>query len=522
MPATTTRIEMSFKARRGCTIAVLSTLAVAPLFALRLHEAEPGLLYPDGYQYLLMAKGIAAHGRPLLTLGPHGDTLLPSADAATKPLYPAVVALFHALGLTWFTAARALSALAAACTVVLTGLLGRRLAGSWLAAAVAASACLASRELSFWSGFSGPDALGQALALGSALAFLDRRPRLGGLLAALAILARPELALVALAAACVGLARKELRPPTRRAASAGALSLLALLGVLRPPLEEPPFATVVLAVLLAALAGAAFLILTREGPRITASMIVGVLAAIAFIAPLSTGAEGIRQWARNDWTLLLAGLIGFSLAVRAPRLRPALHVTLLAGALLVSVYGLKNPSSDRYMSLLTPLVALLASFATTTTRSPLHRRVVVLGVVGLIAITLAVPRLPPHAPDGFPTVAGQLEALQLPRLPFVTAAPDAYGVLLPRQSFVVARPGARGLIIADGAQRAYSPSLHLEGRTLATLDPGAGFVRPDGAIDRQPVRILLGTIAGQASSTRFRERASPGRGDTRHTSASHG
>lgn len=512
---------MSFEARRGCTIAVLSTLAVAPLFAVRLHEAEPGLLYPDGYQYLLMAKGIAAHGRPLLTLGPHGDTLLPSADAAAKPLYPAVVAFFHIFGLTWFAAARAVSALAAACTVVLTGLLGRRLAGSWLAAAVAASACLASRELSFWSGFSGPDSLGQALALGAVLAFLGRRPRLGGLLAALAILARPELALVALAAACVGLARDELRPPTRRAASAAVLSLVALLGVLRPPLEAPPFATVLLAVLLAALAGAAFLILTRDGPRITPSMIVGVVAAIALIAPLGAGAEGIRQWAGNDWTLLLAGLVGFSVAVRAPRLRPALHVTLLAGALLVSVYGLKNPSSDRYMSLLTPLVALLASFATAN-RTRRHHRVVVLGVVGLIAITLALPRLPPHSPDAFPTVAGQLEALHLPRLPFVTAAPDAYGVLLPRQSFVVARPGARGLIIADGAQRAYSPSLRLEGRTLATLDPGTGFVRADGAIDRQPVRILLGTIPAQAASTRLRERAFPGRGDTRHTSASHG
>src|SRR5262249_57686956 len=140
----------------------------------------------------------AAHGRPLLTLGPHGDTLLPSADAAPKPLFPAIVALFHLLGLTWFGAAKTVTALAAACTGLLTGLLARRLTGSWLAAVVASSACIASRELTFWSGFAGPDALGEALALGSVLAFLGRRPRVGGVLAALPILARSELALVPL------------------------------------------------------------------------------------------------------------------------------------------------------------------------------------------------------------------------------------------------------------------------------------------------------------------------------------
>src|SRR5262249_22151841 len=146
-------------------------------------QSEPGLLYPDGYQYLLMAKGIAAHGRPLLTLGPGGDTLLPNADAAAKPFYPALVALLHLVGLTWFAAARTVTALAAACTIVLTGLVARRISGSWLAAGIAATACAASRELTFWSGFAGPDALGQALGLASVLAFLDRRPRLGGVLA---------------------------------------------------------------------------------------------------------------------------------------------------------------------------------------------------------------------------------------------------------------------------------------------------------------------------------------------------
>ncbi len=484
---------MSVETRSRYSIGALSTLLLVGVAALRLHEAEPGLLYPDGYQYLLMAKGIAAHGRPLLTLGPHGDTLLPNGDAAAKPLYPAIVALFHGFGLTWLGAARTVTALAATCTALLTGLLARRLSGSWLAAVVAATACIASRELSFWSGFAGPDALGEALALGSALTLVCRRPRAGGALAALALLARPELALVALAGAGVGLWRSDLRRPTRDAALAGVLTLAVVLAVLRPPLEAPPAAALLLGALLATLAAGAFAALTREGPSIVRILLGGAVAAIVLVTPLRAGGEGLRLWAEHDWPLLVAGTVGAAVAARSFRLRPALITVLLAGALLLLVYSVKNPGSDRYLALLTPLVALLASFATSGA-SRLNNRAIAFGIVGLVALTLALPRLPARSSDQFPTVAAQLQALNLPGLPFVTAAPDAYGVLVPDRSFVVARPGARGLIIADGAERTYAASLRPEGRTLATLDPGGGFVRPDGALDQRPVRIILGTV----------------------------
>src|SRR5262249_3924074 len=341
---------------------------------------------------------------------------------------------------------------------------------------------------------AGPDALGQALGLASVLAFLDRRPRLGGVLASLAILARPELVLVALAATAVCMSQRELRPPTRRALWTGAISLALLVGVLRPPLESPSPASVLLAALAAASAGGAFVISTRAGPRIRLSLIIGGVLGLAALGTLS-GAGSFRHWAENDWPLLLAGLAGCVFGARTPRFRVHVQAIVLAGALLAFVYTLKNPGADRYLALLTPLVALLASFATAVLARP-HHRVVAVGVAGLIAITLVLPRLAPRSADAFPTVASQLEALNLPRFPFVTTAPDAYGVLLPNRSVVAARPGAHGLIIDDGAQRAYSPSLRIEGRTLATLDPGAGFVRPDGVTDRQPVRVVLGTITG--------------------------
>jgi hypothetical protein len=77
----------------------LSPVALfAGALALRLAQHHDALLYPDGYQYLLMARGIAEHFEPTTVLGPGGDTFVPSPDAAAKPVYPLVVAGVHVFG----------------------------------------------------------------------------------------------------------------------------------------------------------------------------------------------------------------------------------------------------------------------------------------------------------------------------------------------------------------------------------------------------------------------------------------
>jgi len=475
--------------------AALAIGALVPFAALRLHQAQPGLLYPDGYQYLLMAKGLAAHGRPFLTLGPGGDTLLPSVDAAAKPLYPALVALLHLLGIGWIAAARLVNAVAAALTVVLAALLARRLTGSWLGAAAAAAGCLVSRELAFWSGFAGPDSLAQALALATALALLSRRPYRGGILAALAVLARPELVLLALSAALVGVALPQLRQSALRSSLAFAIALAALLAVLRPPLAMPAPGILATGIAASALTAACFLILRRGGGRATA-LAAGVIAAVALTTALTGRSAGIELWARHDWPLLVAGAVGFLVAARTAHRRPAAIGLLLAGTMLALVYWEKNPGSERYPALLTPLLAVLVGFAVVA--PPATRRLMAPATAGLLALGLALGAPAPSGPDAFPTVARELHTLPLRRLPVVTAAPDAYGVLLSRQPVRVARPGARGLIVMDGAQREYSPRLHVAGRVVARLDPGPGFLRPDGTVDRRAVTVVLGTVVASS------------------------
>jgi hypothetical protein len=490
---------MRLHGERRLIVPVVSILGLAPLFALRLHQLQPGLLYPDGYQYLLMAKGIAAHGRPLLTLGAGGDTLLPNVDAAAKPLFPALVALLHWLGFGWLAAARTITALAGAGVVVLAGHLARRLTGSWTAAAVAAAGCIVSRDLAFWSGFPGPDALGQALGLAAALAFLARRPRLGGILAALAVLARPELLLVVLAGATVGAARVHLRQATCRALVSFTATLAVVLASLRPPLGHVPVGAVVLAVVAAVLVGAVFLVATRCDGAVGVSVVTGVVVGATLLLALTGVAPGLQDLAATDWPLLAAGLGGCALAATMPRLRTAACATLLATSMLAFVYFLKNPAADRYFTLVLPLVAVLASLPAAAALQA-QRRVFLLAAGSLAGATLALGGLPARAPDGFPAIARQLQALDEPRLPIVTAAPDAYGVLLPERSVRVARPGLKGLIIVDGAMRAYEPDLRVSARTLATLDPGPGFSSARGVIDRRPVRVEVGTVVGRRDS----------------------
>ena len=70
---------MSARTSPGALVALsLFPLAVV----VRFFQHHASLLYPDGYQYLLMARGISEHLRPTTVLGPGGDQFVPSADAA--------------------------------------------------------------------------------------------------------------------------------------------------------------------------------------------------------------------------------------------------------------------------------------------------------------------------------------------------------------------------------------------------------------------------------------------------------
>lgn len=328
--------------RRWWWLAALVPLAVVT----RAFQARGALLYPDGYQYLLMAKGIAAHGRPIVTLGHGGDTWLPSADASVKPLFPTLVALVHLLGLPLRTAAEAVTVAASSAVCVLVGSLVARLTGSAVAALAAGVLCVASPALGHWVAFSGPDPLAQALALGAALAFLNHRLGLAGVLAGLCVTARPEYVLLALPLCLLSV----------RFTSAALVSVAAVLAAVRPPLALN-----------------------------TAS------AAVEGAMP-----RGFTGVLRSDWPIVILGVAGL---VCAPRRHALALVT--AGLGLSVAYLLKNPGSARYFTALVPLACVAAGYVVVRKPGPVL-------AAAAATLALALPREAGPPSDAFSPVAAQL------------------------------------------------------------------------------------------------------------------
>jgi hypothetical protein len=469
-----------------------AALVITGLVVIRMRAMHPGLLYPDGYQYLLMARGIGQHMQPLTTLGPGGDTIAPSADAAAKPLFPALVALLQAAGLPPLEAARTLAGLAGAAVAPLAGFLALRLTNSRASALLTAVLCLASPTFGFWLGYAGPEGLALALSLAAALAFLHRRPIVGGLLAGLAVTARPELFALALAAALA----TGISPRRRREALLGSTSALltiaVVVGALRPPIAPHTL------VLLAAdgvlgCAGAAGLATAGLASKRTALGVAIAFNALLVCAIVLGGGWGSA--ARRDWPLLM--LAGLGLVVGVCRPRPRANALRLVTLMMVAAlaYWWKNPGSERYVAILLPGFAVLAGVGIDRLRP-----MALAAAAAAAALLLSGAVLRPPSPTGLDTFQGVAEHLEDgPPGILVTAAPDAYGVLLPGRAIRAMRPGVSGLILVDGAARAYEPRLVVSGRLVRRIPVDAGFVRPDGSLDDAPALLYRGIVEARAS-----------------------
>jgi hypothetical protein len=424
------------------------TVAAVWVRAAGLHQ---GLLYPDGYDYLLMARGIASHLQPTLHLGPGGVLFSPPLDAAVKPVFPALTALLSTL-LPLRTAADVITIVGGSATVLLAGLTCLRLTGSQVAGLTAGACALASPALGYWSGFTGPDALAPALALAAALLMLDQRAVAAGIVAGLGVATRPEWLLAWAVVLVVALLDHKRRSAAINALIAAAFTLALILAVLRPPL------------------GAHF----------------GLHASVSAGTAIGSGAA--RALGRDDWPLIALAAIGLLTAARG-RLRTEALTLLAIVAVLAVAYLAKNPGSERYLSQLVPLLCICCGFAVSALPSRFAAAPAVLVVVALLWLTAAEPVL---GTDPFSAVAARLRTI--PGTVIVTAAPEAYGYLLPDRRIELMRPGGRGLIVLDGAQRAYAPGLAGAGETVAKVTTPDGFERANGTIDYAPDRILRGTV----------------------------
>ena len=478
--------------RRQRLVAAAGPLALLGLaVGVRLHQHHAALLYPDGYQYLLMARGIGEHFQPTTTLGPGGDEFVPSPDAGVKPLFPLLVAAVHALGASWLGAAQAVTVAAAAWAVTALALLVGKLGGSRVAGLAAAALVLASPSIGFWSGFSGPDPLALALVLSAGLAFAHRRARLGGVLVGLAITTRPELAVVAIAAALLSLRGEGSRRQLVLALPPAVVTVALVYGVLRTPLSVADWS---LAWLLPIFLAALGLVLAAP-PLVLRYSAVAALGVVALVVAVHPGPAAVWQ---DDWPLLLLGAAGLLVLVRDRQQSTAALVVLTVVLLLGSVYLVKNPTLGRYFALLLPGAALLAGMGAAAL--PPRARVAAVAVIALLAtIGIAQPVPGSRDYDMFPMVArGIADRLDRAPEPLVTAAPDAYGFWLPGQAVRRMRLGVRGAILLDATQRLYAPEFEAKGRVLARVSDGIAFSRPDLEIDAGPAVLVAGEVVAAA------------------------
>jgi Dolichyl-phosphate-mannose-protein mannosyltransferase len=480
--------------RRHLESAALPAVLFAVALVIRSMQHHAALLYPDGYQYLLMARGIGEHLQPTTVLGPGGDPFVPSADAAVKPFFPLVVAGVHSLGAPWLDAARLVTVVSGAWAVTAAALLVTRLGGSRAAGLAAGALLLTSPSIGFWSGFSGPDPLAVALVLSAALAFACRHPGLGGALVGLAVATRPEIALVAFAAGVFALRGKNSRRQLARAAPAAVVVVALVYGLLRTPVSVTDWRLAWLVPVLAA--GIGLMLAVPAGWLRYAAMAAAGLVVLA----VAVEPGPLALW-HEDWPLLVAGAAGLAVLLDRRRDNDAAALTVVAVVLLLgSVYLVKNPGLVRYFSLLLPAAALLAGLALSAL-SP-RERVAALPAIAVVAAIGWFQPIPGNRDfDMFPMVARGIAgtlATTHPQ-PLVTAAPDAYGFWLPRQPVHGMRAGARGAVLLDAAQRLYEPRLTARGRAVVRVSDDIAFARPDLEIDAGPAVLVVGRVVARAA-----------------------
>jgi hypothetical protein len=375
--------------------------------------------------------------------------------------------------------------------VVLVALFVARLGGSVWAALGAALLLLASPSLGFWSGFSGPDPLAQALALGAALAFVSRRPAVGGTLTGLAIAARPELALLAAAAAVIAVARPgEARRDARHAVPFAVAALALVFGALRPPIAVPDWKLIAIA---AVALGALALAAVAPVALVRYAALAGLAAATFVVA----SAPAVEELWRDDRALLVVGAAGFVVLLRDASNRRTALLVLGAAVLLGSVYVIKNPALERYVTILLPCMAVLAGLAVAAL-APRARLVALAAIAGAVALGFHHPIPGNRDHDVFSTIAASVNESLPTTDALVTAAPDAYGFWLPAYAVRGMRQGASGAILLDPAQRAYEPGLTAKGTVVLRIADEFAFSRPDGELDARPAVVVAGRVVARS------------------------
>lgn len=480
------------------TVAALAGLAgLAAWFFI---HRQPGLLVPDGYQYLLMARGIADHLTTGTTLGPGGAPWLPNADASWKPLLPAIIAIGQWLGVPALTAAQIAVALSSASLVMASA------AVVWLytrclpAALATLVLVAASAPVRHWQSFVGPDSLAGALSMSALALTLTGRHRAAGVLVGLAGAARPEWGLASLVVMIAAAIPRARRGASLRSMWAAAVAYLAVMALVRPPLSpEPGTLAVVVAGLLVVGAGLGFAVWASSGPawaQVTVLGLAGGLGAVGIATALHQQRTlGIAELVKHDIGVPV-GVGALAVCLCHPATRRHAILAVGSGALLLAAYLTKNPDSERYLSQLVPLLAMASGVAI----SLLPARGRLAGCVAGVVLAGTAASLAPAQLQGEDPL--RRIALALPRTSAVMIVGQPEGISFHRPDIALRAYGlgVRGLIVSDPLSRDYNSDLTPVGRVVQRVATPFAVRGRDGSIDDRGLLLVRGVLVGADQS----------------------
>jgi hypothetical protein len=340
-------------------VLILLCAVVGSVFAI--HNISDYNVYPDSYQSITVAQNLKEYHRLAAPMGQYG-MVYPDFFGWTRPFYPLLILFFSIFGMSLFTAGHVVNAIA----------------GIFALLAVSYSHAV-------WGGFIFTESLG-VLMLTLAMFSLWRNRTvaenwftnqdiISGVLFSLAVLTRYEYIALLIPAAFLAGSKFSLKRTISIISTLFAVVFF-VLALLHPFTGDISWIwsqvrnfVIIIVISLAAIALGLLLFKSykQKLPKIEkwaarAALIFIVLGSIAMVLRHSLY-PGLWDFANNDPLLCAAALFGLILLLIGTKTEKRTGLAVVAGVLvLVAVYMQVNPGMERYLTHLTPLILIPASY----------------------------------------------------------------------------------------------------------------------------------------------------------------
>jgi MFS family permease len=387
---------------------VLVLLCVVVGYVFTLHNISGYNVYPDSYQSVTVAQNLKEYHRLAAPMGQYG-LVYPDFFGWTRPLFPALIVLFSFFGMSLFTAAHLIAVIAGVLAIIVVYLLVSLVLKS-KKAGLAASLLLAfSYSHAVWGGFIFTEYLGVLMLTLALLSLLknqavrenwfSKQDLVTGAIFSLAVLTRYEYIALLIPAAFLAGSKFSLKR-TASVISTMLIAVFLVLALLHPFTGDLSWVwgqirdfVIIIVISLVAISLGLLLVNYHKQklPKIEtwaarAALLFITLGSVAMVIRHSLY-SGLWDFANNDPLLCAAALFGLILLLIGTKNGKRTALAIVAGILiLTAVYMRVNPGMERYLTHLTPLILIAASYGVVRFINFKFRPFVILFVVLVLSL----------------------------------------------------------------------------------------------------------------------------------------